>query len=296
VDLSLPEPDRAGFVEVNRTRLRVWEWGEEDAPVVVCIHGAYDHGRMWDGLAPRLAAAGYRVVAPDVRGHGDSGRLSSGHLWAVSAIDLGLLARELGPPVGLIGHSFGGGQALYVAACWPELVRWVVNLDGLGPPAEAFEERDMVEGITKSLRTLARLRSRPPRVYESLDDMQQRRQQVNVRLPAEWVAHLVRHGAVETEGGYAWKADPMFSVGFPGDFGIDHLHAEHALVTGPVLVLTGGEKDTWSELSDEELADRLRHLPDVRHEVVADAGHYVHIEQPDVVLDAIERFVAEVGR
>ena len=91
-----------------------------------------------------------------------------------------------------------------------------------------------------------------------------------------------------------WKADQMFSTGFPGDFGIEHLHAEHALVRCPALVLTGAERDTWSELSDDELAERLAHLPDARHEVVTDAGHYVHIEQPDVVLAAIERFLAEV--
>ena len=294
--MDLPEPDRAGFVELNRTRLRTWEWGDVDAPTIVCVHGAYDHGRMWDELAPRIAAVGFRVVAPDLRGHGDSGRLSSGHLWAVSSLDLALLARELGPPVGLIGHSFGGGQAMYVAGVWPELVRWVVNLDGLGPPSEAFEEGDLAEGVQRSLKSVERLRTKPPRVYPSLADMAERRAQVNVRLPRAWVDHLVAHGAAEVEGGFVWKADPLFSVGFPGDFGLEHLHAEHALVRCPALVLTGAEHDTWSELSAEELAERLTHLPDARHQVVPDAGHYVHVEQPDVVLAAIERFVAEVDR
>src|SRR5207245_2071691 len=107
-------------------------------PAVLCAHGGHDHGRMWDGFAPRLASMGYRVVAPDMRGHGDSGRIASGHIWQASAVDMSSLAQTLAPPVGMIGHSFGAGQLMWVAAVWPEQARWVVSLDGLGPPPAAF--------------------------------------------------------------------------------------------------------------------------------------------------------------
>ena len=68
----LPEPDRAELVAVNRTQLRVWQWGDGSAPPVLFLHGAYDHGRMFDDLAPRVAALGYHAIALDFRGHGDS--------------------------------------------------------------------------------------------------------------------------------------------------------------------------------------------------------------------------------
>jgi pimeloyl-ACP methyl ester carboxylesterase len=285
------EPSRSGFVEVNRTRLRVWEWGDEAHPAVLLAHGAYDHGRMWDGIAPRLAAMGHRVVAPDLRGHGDSGRLGSGAMWATSALDLAMLARRLGPPIGVVGHSFGGGQAMYAAGVWPELFRWVVNLDGLGPPAEAFTENDLVEMAHRSVESATRVLGQPPRRYASIEQMVERRQGVNVRLPAEWTRHLVVHGSRPDGDGWVWKADPLFGVGFPGDFDLDHLHAEHELVTAPVLVLTGAEHDTWSDLSAAELDERLSHLRAGRHQVIADAGHYVHVEQPDAVVAAIAAFV-----
>jgi pimeloyl-ACP methyl ester carboxylesterase len=294
--VDLPEPDRADFVELNRTRLRLWEWGDPDGPPVICIHGAFDHGRMWDEVAPQLASRGYRVVAPDLRGHGDSGRLSSGHVWEATALDLALLARHLGPPVGLVGHSFGGGQALSVAGTWPELVRWVVNLDGLGPPASMFEERsDPVEMTTAGLTSAERALSGRPRVYDSPADMAARRRGVNVRLPEPWVEHLVRHGATPAEGGFVWKADPLFTVGFPGPFSLDHLQAQHRTVRCPVLALTGGEPDTWSEMAPAEVAERVGHFPDARHRVIDGAGHYVHIEQPERVLDAVDAFLDEVG-
>jgi pimeloyl-ACP methyl ester carboxylesterase len=48
-------------------------------------------------------------------------------------------------------------------------------------------------------------------------------------------------------------------------------------------------------MSAEEVEDRLRHLPTARHAVVPDAGHYVHLERPDVVVAEIAAFIGEVG-
>jgi pimeloyl-ACP methyl ester carboxylesterase len=292
--LQLPEPARSGFVEVNRTRLRVWEWGDADSPAIICVHGASDHGRMWDGFAPELAALGHRVIAVDQRGHGDSGRLSSGAVWGACALDLALLAEWTGGAVGIVGHSFGGGQSTFAAGVFPEWFRWVVNIDGLGAPADQFTEWDIVEASTNSLARIDRYFHGPPRVYGSIDEMVDRRARVNARLPREWIEHLVRHGSREVEGGYAWKADPMFSIGIPGEFSVDHLLAELSLCARPVLVITGAEPDMWSEHTADEIELRLASMPDARHVEIADAGHYVHIEQPAAVLDAIKGFLAEV--
>ena len=291
--MDLQEPDRSGFVELNRTRLRLWEWGDPAGPPVLCVHGGFDHGRMWDGFAPLLAAEGFRVVAIDVRGHGDSGRLSSGHAWGAVALDLACLARHLGAPIGVIGHSFGGGQSLGLAAVWPELVRWVVNLDGLGPPPAAFAPYDIADAARDGLRSYEKVLG-PPRVYPTLADMAARRGQINIRLPQPWLDHLVTHASAPVEGGFVWKVDPLFRVGLPNAFSLDTLLTEYALVQCPVLALTGSEHDTWSELSPDELASRLSRFRDARHQVIAGAGHYVHIEQPDQVLDAVRKFVAEV--
>src|SRR5204863_9805928 len=110
----LRAPDRAELVDVNRTTLRLWCWGDPDAPPVLLLHGAYDHGRMFDGFAPLLAELGYHAIGLDFRGHGDSGPLDTGFAWALLHIDLALLVRDVlgGGPIGVIAHSFGGGQAI----------------------------------------------------------------------------------------------------------------------------------------------------------------------------------------
>jgi pimeloyl-ACP methyl ester carboxylesterase len=210
------------------------------------------------------------------------------------SIDLGLLA-QAASPVGFVGHSFGAGQVMWAAAVWPEHVRWVVSLDGLGPPPAAFAHRDLVEAATNGLRSAERALHEPPRVYASLADMRERRRRANPRLPDEWLEHLVEHGAREVEGGFVWKSDPVFNIGFPTDFTIEHLEAEFALLERPVLALTGGEHDTWSDLTDDEIADRLSCLSDARHFVVEGAGHYVHLERPDAVMARIEALLRELG-
>lgn len=288
-------PDRAISCGVNRTQLRLWQWGDARDPVVLMVHGAFDHGRMFDDLAPRVAALGFHAVAVDMRGHGDSGPLWSGNAWLQMNLDLGMLARHLGSPVRFVGHSFGGGQALCAAAAFPDDVKWVVNIDGLGPPPDAFEERDLVEATTAAFTAIERVWERGPRQYPSLDDMTERRRKINVRLSEAWAAHLVEHGSRPgRDGGFEWKFDPMFNIGLGGPFTIDGLLAEYRLVRCPVLALTGSEHDTWSDLSASDIAQRLAVMADARHHVVDGAGHYLHLEQPEATMRHIRAFIDEV--
>lgn len=291
------EPERARFIVVNHTRLRVWEWGDPAAPRVLFLHGGFDHGRMYDDLAPRLAALGHHATALDARGHGDSGPLTSGTTWNTQILDLALLTRELGTPVGIVSHSIGGGHALSLAAAFPELVRWVVNIDGLGPPEEAMADPDepsiaMNEELERALRILRR----PRREFDSLDAMADQRGKVNIRLPRKWLLHLAEHGSVEgPTGGRVWKSDPKFSVSLPSPFGYEQLLAQQRMVQCPVLVLTGDQPDTWTEINGAELAKRVANMANARHVLVPGTGHYVHIEDPDATMRAIESFLIDVG-
>ncbi|HEX4822268.1 MAG TPA: alpha/beta hydrolase [Acidimicrobiales bacterium] len=291
------EPERAHFIELNQTRLRLWEWGDITAPRVLFLHGGFDHGRMYDDLAPRVAALGYHATALDARGHGDSGRLTSGTTWNTQILDLALLTRELGAPLGIVSHSMGGGHALSLAAAFPELVRWVVNIDGLGPPKEAMADPDepsvaMNENLERALRIIRR----PRREFESLEAMADQRGKVNIRLPREWLLHLAEHGSVEgPNGGRVWKSDPKFTVSLPSPFGYEQLLAQQRMVQCPVLVLTGDQPDTWTEVKGAELEKRVTNMAKARHVLVPGTGHYVHIENPDATMRAIESFLADVG-
>jgi pimeloyl-ACP methyl ester carboxylesterase len=293
----LREPDQADFVAINRAELRLWCWGDATAPPVLLLHGAYDHGRMFDDLAPRVAALGYRAVALDFRGHGDSGPLDTGFAWALLHIDLALLVRDiLGTAVGVIAHSFGAGQGIGLAGAFPELVRWLVVIDGLGPPPFALAPPDDLRAAirTNAARTDRILFDRHRREWPSVKDMAAYRRSQNPRLSPEWAEHLARHGSRRgPRGGYVWKADPMFGLGVPSEFTIALLAEEQRRVQCRVLVITGTEHDTWRDLTPEQEAERVGWLR-ARHVTVPDTGHYVHLEDPERTMAAILQFLDEV--
>jgi pimeloyl-ACP methyl ester carboxylesterase len=286
-------PNRATFADANRSRLRLWHWGREGDPVVLLLHGGWDHGRMWDGLAPSLAALGYWVVAPDARGHGDSGRLSlSGSFWPTFLLDLAGIVDHLGgAPVRVMGHSFGGAISLSFAAAFPTLVDRVVNIDGLGPPPEMMFVQDHAAMAAQWLADADRLATEPPREYATRQEMAQKRKDINTRLPMEWCEHLVEHGtAPGPNGGWIWKSDPNFRLGSPGPFTEETLLASYRTLERPVLVLSAGEADQWSFLTATDRDRRLAEMGDVSHHSIPGAGHYVHIERPDAVLELSGRF------
>ena len=298
--MQLPEPDRAELLDLGRTTIRLWQWGDPTQPPVLLVHGGWDHGRMWDGIAPRIAALGYHAVAIDVRGHGDSGRLhTSGTYWQMFQLDLAQVARHLSslrgpmrdPALRVIGHSFGGGLSMSMAAGLPDHVDKVVNIDGLGPPPEMMIVEDHAASASQWIKDAERLWSEPAREYASVEEMAQKRKAINTRLPTEWCRHLARHGSKPGPGGgLIWKSDQHMRLGSPGPFSDESLRAQYERIRCPVLVLTGTEPDQWNDLPVAARDARLAAIPDVRHHQIAGAGHYVHIEQPDAVLALVAEF------
>ena len=86
----------------------------------------------------------------------------------------------------------------------------------------------------------------------------------------------------------------MFGLGVPSEFSVELLEEEQRRVRCPVLVITGTEHDTWRDLTPDEEAERVAWLH-AQHVRVPDAGHYVHVENPDATLRAVRAFVAEVA-
>src|SRR5215217_3415010 len=98
---------------------------------VVLLHGLASNARIWDGVAPRLAGAGLRVVALDLRGHGDSDQPGEGYGFETVGRDLAaaLAAVGLARPL-LAGHSWGASVALAYAAARPGALAGLALVDG----------------------------------------------------------------------------------------------------------------------------------------------------------------------
>ncbi len=109
--------------------LHVHEWGDPAAPVIVCLHGVTAHGQRFKQLAEERWAEQFRVVAPDLRGHGRSG-WEPPWTFATHVDDLLETLMALGiEQAHWVGHSFGGRLVLELAAHLPERIRRAVLLD-----------------------------------------------------------------------------------------------------------------------------------------------------------------------
>lgn len=111
-----------------------------DGPVLVALHGFPQTWREWRHVMPLLVEAGYTVIAPDLRGFGDSDKPLEGYDVLTVSTDLSHLITQLGvQPVGLVGHDAGASVAYVWAAGHPEQVHRLAIMEaipaGLEPPA-----------------------------------------------------------------------------------------------------------------------------------------------------------------
>jgi pimeloyl-ACP methyl ester carboxylesterase len=127
-------------------------WGTMSAPdrVVVLIHGLTANHQSWAEVGPQLAARGWYVIAPDLRGRGLSAKPKRGYNVGIHASDLLAICDKLGvEKVTLIGHSLGAVIAMYTAAFFPQQVAKIVMVDAGGKIPE-----DTAQAIAASVNRL----------------------------------------------------------------------------------------------------------------------------------------------
>jgi len=142
---ALATPAEEGSAQVEGARIRYRAWGERGAPGAVLVHGTAAHARWWDHVGPQLAA-GMRVVALDLSGHGDSDRREQYGLdrWAGEVVAVAADGGISGAPV-IIGHSLGGNVAMRAAALHGAALAGIAVIDS--PTYEAPPEaQDTVMG------------------------------------------------------------------------------------------------------------------------------------------------------
>lgn len=276
------------FFTSLRTRLHYLDWGNPSAPPLILVHGGLDHARSWDWTA-RSLADDHHVIAVDLRGHGDSGWSTEGSYTMASLVyDLTQLIDLLDrAPVAIVGHSLGGSIGLRYAGLFPDKVRKIVAIEGLGlsptrlkQTAEKSPVDAMAEWIDARRGSARRTRRRYPTIEAAVGRMQER----NAHLSLERALHLTSHGVNRNEdGSYSWKFDPyIYDIALQMDGDMD-LPEFWERITCPTLLCLG--LDSWA--SNPMVDGRITHFHDVRLAEFPEAGHWLHHDQFD-------RFVTEL--
>lgn len=285
--MTLSGPITNSFIS-QRLRLNYVDWGNRDAPPLLLIHGGRDHARSWDWVAEELRHD-WHVIAPDLRGHGDSSWSPDGN-YEMSAFvyDIAQLVHQLNlAPVSIIAHSMGGNIATRYAGIYPENVRKLVNIEGLGLSPKMQAERDAL-GIQKRFRQWIEDKrnaaGRTPKRYPNIEAAYERMKSENAYLTDEQARHLTIHGISRNEDGtWSWKFDNYLNIWAIFDMPREDLQAIWAAITCPILLLYG--EKSWA--SNPEKDGRIVSFPTAKVIEYENAGHWLHHDQFD-------RFMADV--
>jgi pimeloyl-ACP methyl ester carboxylesterase len=253
------------FITVNGARLYLETFGE-DVPgrsPIVLIHGSTHTGQSdWGGMAPRLAAAGYRVIVPDCRGHGQSENPKLSYSFSEMAADTAGLVRGLGyERAHIIGHSNGGNVALVTVVEHPDVTHTCIP-----QAANAFVSPDLIE--------------KEPPLFDP--------ERVARDAPGWRDEMIALHGA--THGAEYWR-DLLRLTLHAIVTEPNYTPADLAQVRRPVLVIQGADDGVNAPARHAQFI--AGHIPGAELWLPEGVGHTVHNERPDEwlsrVLDFLDR-------
>ncbi len=289
--MLLQGPTSHSFIS-QRLRLHYADWGNADAPPLLLVHGGRDHCRSWDWVAQELCKD-WHVIAPDLRGHGDSAWSPDGHYEMTAFVyDLAQLIHQLNlAPVTIVAHSMGGNISTRYAGLYPENVRKLVSIEGLGPSPAVMEEQaksSFAEQWRTWIDKKRQAAGRLPKRYATLDDAYARMKAENAYLNDEQARHLTIHGINRNEDGtWSWKFDNYLNVW--SFFSISRADTEEmwSAITCPTLLLYGA--DSWA--SNPEKDGRFKHFNTARVIEYENAAHWLHHDQFDRFMADLREFL-----
>jgi pimeloyl-ACP methyl ester carboxylesterase len=275
----------------QRLRMHYVEWENEGAQPLLMIHGGMDHCRNWDWAA-RALNPHFNIIAPDLRGHGDSDWSPSGSYRELDFVyDIEQLVRVRGfKKVTIIAHSFGGFTSLLYAGLNPEFVDKLIVIEGLVKSKEDFEERmarPSHHRIKEWMENIYQMSSRHPKRYDSFEGALARMRTANTHLNEEQAIHLTRHGLKQNEdGSYSWKYDNYIRHPYRDCEYID-LYSLWKRITCPILLMRG--EDSWA--ADPETDGRVELFQNARVVNIPNAGHWLHHDQFARFIQEVEGFL-----
>jgi pimeloyl-ACP methyl ester carboxylesterase len=267
--------------------LSVTMWGQPNpARTIILVHGLTASSRTWVELGPALAAQGWHVLAPDLRGRGQSGKPAHGYGIAIHANDLLALCDMLGlDQVAIIGHSLGAVIAMYAAAFYPARVSRIAMIDAGGeiPP-------DTAQAIAASVNRLGM-------VFPSLDAYLAAMSQLPVIQWNPFWEQYFRYDALVRPDGTVTSRVPKAAIDEESlALAMTRSEALPPLVRQPVLVARAAlgtlAADRGFVLPRAEMERLQQVMPDCRAVEIPATNHYTIILAPEL-RDALIGFLNE---
>lgn len=275
-----PEPTRF-WPGAGGLRLAGDEWGSPDRPLVILQHGGGQTRHAWKNVGEKLAAAGYRAVAFDARGHGDSDWAPDGRYGQDAMIeDLVSLVAALGNPRPvLVGASMGGGTSL-VAIGEEHVDATALVMVDIAPRVEA-------DGVAR----IRAFMNRKPEGFDTLEEVADAIASYQPhRARPRALAGLAKNVRLGDDGRYRWHWDPRFLERvIDSHKRLLRFEACAARLRLPVLLVRGGLSDV---LTEEGAREFLALCPHAEYVSVGSAGHMIAGDRNDAFGNAVIDFLS----
>ncbi|MBC3807531.1 alpha/beta hydrolase [Undibacterium seohonense] len=286
---------RSEFIPLRGLNMHIRHWGNPDAPILFMVHGWMDVAASFQFVVDCLSRD-WHVIAPDWRGFGLTEYPKVESYWFPDYVaDLDAILQHYSPeqPVNLLGHSMGGNIAMIYAGVRPERIAKLINLEGFGMPmTQAKQAPGRYRKWLDELREVPTLRH-----YADLTEVAGRLQKTNPRLSDQRASFLAQHWSKENaQGQWELLADPAHKNSSPLLYHVDEVLQCWQNIAAPVLWVEANDTDIWRMIGSKEEARveidrRMKFIPTIQTEVVMDAGHMLHHDQPEVLAQLIEEFL-----
>ncbi|MGE5060340.1 MAG: alpha/beta fold hydrolase [Betaproteobacteria bacterium] len=284
---------RHSFIDAQGLRIHCLEWGHFDGEPLILVHGYLDLADSWRAFVAALETGqpNFRVIAPDCRGHGDSGWIGAGGYYHfpdyVFDLDCVVRAHSL-DSFTLIGHSMGGTISLLYAGTFPERVKKLVLIEGIGPVGMTFSEAPLK--MEKWITELHERGRRHFREYTSLAAGASQLRQTNPRLSENTALEIARAAMKQNDRGkWVWKFDPLHRTTAPQPFYTAQALEFLRRIQCPVLLIDG-EQSRQTRRTDKQ--ERYEAIANHQRVTINGAGHMVHQDNPDQLADVVRDFIS----
>jgi pimeloyl-ACP methyl ester carboxylesterase len=294
---TIMKNSRSETITIRGLQTHIRHWGDEGTPIIFMVHGWMDVSASFQFVVDCLQKE-WHVIAPDWRGFGLTEMPKTDTYWFPEYLaDLDVLLDHYSPdaPVNLLGHSMGGNVVGIYAGVRPERVAKLIDLEGFGLPLTHPKQAP-----SRYRKWLDELREKPVmRSYASQAEVATRLQKTNPRLSDARAEFLSGHWARENaQGRWEILGDPAHKNSSPLLYRVEEIMACWQKITAPVLWVEANETDVWRWMGpkDEariEIDRRIAFIPNVRTEMMLDAGHMLHHDQPEKLAEMLEAFLSE---
>jgi pimeloyl-ACP methyl ester carboxylesterase len=283
-------PMQETLINIRGLKICLCSWGPEEGPLVLCLHGILEQGAAWSEVAIRLAQKGYRVIAPDLRGHGRSDRVGkSGSYNLIDFLaDIDAIVENLaGRAFVLVGHSLGSVLGAIFATIRPQRIKNIILVETILPTAN--EDEDPTTSLTNQLNNMASPPEHP--VFRDVKTAAKRLRKATPAISPALAMLLAERITEPCEGGVRWRWEPLLRTRAGISLnGIGRSRYLNLLkkITVPIT-LVYGDKSNFNRA--EDLNTQQEAMPNAT-KVVVSGGHNLPLEAPSALAKIISSAVA----